>query len=337
MRKLLINDSELAKYKSKNLNHDEDIIVNYLAALKEQQLGSWKLFSQNHSQLSNVETKEYDFTGTKILVQHNPARITSTSAKVDSQSIKNRACFLCTDNLPQEQRGLLFIDKYLALCNPFPIFDNHFTLPDLSHSPQLISNRMEDMLKLSEKLHDRFAVFYNGPACGASAPDHFHFQSIEQNKLPIIKAIKDNALVPLEKKLLNNTSLENLEVETIRFLKISSNNSSDLLNQWKSVFKNLAQINNSKTEPLINLVLFSSKNAIHLVVFPREKHRPKEFYNEGKNKIVVSPAAVDLGGVMIVPRKEDFERIDLTLVQSIYDQVLFSKEKINKLFNSISS
>lgn len=93
MRKLLINDSELAKYKSKNLNHDEDIIVNYLAALKEQQLGSWKLFSQNHSQLSNVETKEYDFTGTKILVQHNPARITSTSAKVDSQSIKNRACF----------------------------------------------------------------------------------------------------------------------------------------------------------------------------------------------------------------------------------------------------
>ena len=118
-------------------------------------------------------------------VQFNPGRYISTSAKVDEKSINDRKCFLCPANLPEEQKGILYEEEYLILGNPFPIFPEHFTIPNINHVPQQIKNNFPLMLKLTKDLSKHYVVLYNGPKCGASAPDHFHFQAGTKNFMPI--------------------------------------------------------------------------------------------------------------------------------------------------------
>ena len=141
------------------------------------QLSSWELAKNNYTALSQVKVKELDVNGTHYKVQFNPARIVSSAAKVDTKSIQERKCFLCPANLPAVQRGLPFKENYQILVNPFPIFPKHLTVPALEHVDQRIKNRFGDMLDLATYAQD-YVVFYNGPKCGASAPDHVHFQLV---------------------------------------------------------------------------------------------------------------------------------------------------------------
>jgi ATP adenylyltransferase/5',5'''-P-1,P-4-tetraphosphate phosphorylase II len=156
--------------------------------LLQSQLKDWELARTNYEALKNVKTREFRFDGFTIRVQFNPARIRSSAAKVDAKSIQERKCFLCPDNLPKEQEGIPFDNAYQALVNPFPIFPEHFTIPTYEHTCQRILNRYEDMLGLAESL-DRYTIFYNGPECGASAPDHAHFQAGIKGFLPIEEEI----------------------------------------------------------------------------------------------------------------------------------------------------
>ncbi len=141
------------------------------------QLKSWSLMRKNYAALNNIQTKSFWFDGMKLKVQFNPERIISTSAKVDDSSIANRECFLCTVHLPEEQKGILIRDDFILLCNPYPIFPQHFTIASLDHKPQQISEFFSEFLELSKLLSPNYTLIYNGPACGASAPDHLHFQA----------------------------------------------------------------------------------------------------------------------------------------------------------------
>ena len=152
--------------------------------LFDEQLAEWPLAGSNYRALDQVRTKLFEDGKALYKVQFNPARIASSSAKVDTQSIRARACFLCPHHLPAEQRGIAFKTHYRILVNPFPIFPRHLTIPDLQHVDQRIEGRIDDMLDLAQEL-DHYVVFYNGPQCGASAPDHFHFQAGNKGLLPV--------------------------------------------------------------------------------------------------------------------------------------------------------
>ena len=154
-------------------------------ALLNHQKDNWDLVKNNFSALENIEIKKFEFDNFYINTQFNPSRITSSSAKVDKKSIANRACFLCADNLPDAQKGINYKDKYIILINPYPIFKQHLTIPHYNHIPQNIDEALGDLLDLSYDLRDNFFVFYNGPKCGASAPDHLHFQAGVKNSTPL--------------------------------------------------------------------------------------------------------------------------------------------------------
>ena len=137
----------------------------------------WKLLDDNCNEMLNIEVRSLRWgNDVEVVLQYNPSRFISASAKIDDKSIKERKCFLCAENRPQVQKGIPFLDKYMILCNPYPILENHITIPLHSHVPQLMGKKMSDMLSLTEMLPN-YIVFYNGPKCGASAPDHFHFQA----------------------------------------------------------------------------------------------------------------------------------------------------------------
>ncbi|MEO8399869.1 MAG: DUF4922 domain-containing protein, partial [Ignavibacteriaceae bacterium] len=184
MKNILCGDTEVITY----LNRGD--FSNASKKLLELQIKSWSLAEKGYKSLESIQTKTFHFEGFDIKVQFNPGRIISSSAKVDEKSIKERECFLCIENLPIEQKGLLFNDEYLILVNPFPIFPEHFTLPNLKHIPQRIhsfsrKNPFSALLDFSKNLSKFYTVFYNGPNCGASAPDHLHFQAGLKNFIPI--------------------------------------------------------------------------------------------------------------------------------------------------------
>ncbi|MBN1143489.1 MAG: DUF4922 domain-containing protein, partial [Bacteroidales bacterium] len=154
--------------------------------LFQQQLGSWDMAREHYNDLRLVRQKTFAFSGYTIEAQYNPRRIISSSARVDEKSIRERPCFLCRQNRPAEQLELLFGEDYLILVNPYPVFDRHLTIPSLMHQPQEIRGRFGVMLDLAAYLKD-FAVIYNGPRCGASAPDHFHFQAVGKKELPVVR------------------------------------------------------------------------------------------------------------------------------------------------------
>jgi hypothetical protein len=156
-----------------------------VAALLRQQRSTWDMLRNGYAGLEQVRTRVLPFDGIRIEIQYNPGRITSASAKVDPKSIRDRKCFLCPANLPPEQRGLVLEGDYLLLCNPFPILPEHFTIPHRAHVPQRIGQAFGAFLSMSRSLGPDDSVFYNGPACGASAPDHLHFQAGTAGFMPI--------------------------------------------------------------------------------------------------------------------------------------------------------
>ena len=162
-------------------------------SLIARQLKEWPLASANYRALENVEVKEFNIGGMPVKVQFNPARAVSSGAKVDAASLAARPCFLCAANRPAEQESIDIDGRYELLVNPFPIFPRHLTIPANTHTEQLISGRIADMMRMALEL-DTYTIFYNGPRCGASAPDHMHFQGGNSDFLTLASAIEASDL-----------------------------------------------------------------------------------------------------------------------------------------------
>ena len=285
--------------------------------LIEEQLQEWPLAHQNYDALKTVRTKEFDFGQFSIRVQFNPARIQSSAAKVDSKSIQERKCFLCPANLPAEQRGIPFGKDYLILVNPFPIFPLHLTIPSEKHTDQLIADRYEDMLDLAGVLED-FVVFYNGPKCGASAPDHVHFQAGNKGFLPLEKDIKT-----VSKNIISQNDwikIYSLENYLRNIIVLESEHKSELVKAFNNIYSQMP-IKEGEKEPMMNIVSWYENGNYISCIFPREVHRPKCFFAEGDKNILLSPASVDMGGVFITPREEDFEKITKEDIKEILKEV----------------
>jgi ATP adenylyltransferase/5',5'''-P-1,P-4-tetraphosphate phosphorylase II len=319
----------------------ELIIKNNFAeaaeVLLKNQKESWKQLSEGYQSLRNVKIKNFSFDGFDIRVQHNPKRIISSSAKVDNESIKKRECFLCAENLPVEQKGILYNNKYIILGNPFPIFPAHLTLSYSKHSPQRIENSFGDLLLLARDLSRYFTVFYNGPECGASAPDHLHFQAGTKNFMPVEEEF--NQLKLKYGKLLyekDNLSVNVFDDGLRRFLSLESNNLKLLKNSFKVFYDTYLEFSNGKIEPMMNILAVYDKFMIwRVLIFLREKHRPSFFYDKGEGNFLWSPAAVDLGGVCIIPKQENFNNISRNILITGFNQITISSDKFSLIYENL--
>ena len=290
------------------------------------QLREWKLAEVNYNQLEKVKAKKLDFGTFEIFVQFNPERIRSSAAKVDIKSIGARPCFLCEKNRPPEQRGVLFENRLTVLVNPFPIFRRHLTIPSEIHTDQRIRNNFDTMLALAKALPS-YMIFYNGPQCGASAPDHFHFQAGNRGFMPIEKDFQDGKhATPLSLK----TGIEIWQwTSYLRgIITLKGNDRKKLVQAFNHFFDRFSEVQSDKPEPMINILAGHSASGWIIHIIPRKLHRPSQFFARGSDQILISPAAVDRGGVIITPRKEDFIKITKADIEDIFVQVCFKEDEL---------
>lgn len=288
----------------------------------DKQLVVWDFARENVNALDAVLNRKFPMNGFEFILQCNPKRIISSTAKTDAKSIQERKCFLCRQNLPKEQICLEYSPDYSILVNPYPIFPKHSTIPSNTHSEQLVKSRMLVMLQLAKDLND-FSILYNGAQCGASAPDHFHFQAIPSNKVPVEKELDT-----FPRKILIG------EKESVRFyemnqylrktLVLESDDSKQLNRNFDLVY---ALLQTDKNEPMFNIIALYRNNEWKLIVFPREKHRPTQYFEEDEKQILFSPGVVDFGGTLIIPRKEDYDKMTVALVADMLSQLTLSDEK----------
>lgn len=280
----------------------------------------------NFEALKGVKVKELDVDGMTVKVQFNPARIVSSSAKVDAKSLKERKCFLCGANRPEVQRGIEWgpDGKYIILINPFPIFPRHLTIPDQRHVDQLIYERVEDMMDLAHEL-DEYTVFYNGPKCGASAPDHMHFQAGNSDFLTIAPALEKAELKEIAKD--GEATLYLVDTLPLNVFVVDAKDHKEGARLFKRLYDALPQ-KEGETEPMMNLLCYATPAGERLVVIPRKQHRPSFYGMEGEGKMLLSPASVDMGGVFITPLEKDFVKLDADLVRTIVHELCLSNDEI---------
>lgn len=287
------------------------------------QLAEWPMASANFEALKGVEVKEIPLEGWTIKVQFNPARIVSSAAKVDKASLAARKCFLCEANRPDVQRGIDW-NIYEVLINPFPIFPRHLTIPDKRHTDQLIAGRIADMIKLAGELGE-YTVFYNGPKCGASAPDHMHFQAGNSDFLTLGAALEDAE--QKEIAAIGDSRLSLVTSLPLNVFVIDAANAEDGQKLFDKVYAALP-VPEGEKEPMMNLLCYSTPAGVRLVVIPRKKHRPSFYGTEGEGCMLISPASVDMSGVFITPRREDFDKIDSQIISKIFEELCLSNDEI---------
>jgi len=330
--KILSDDQLVLSFVEKN-NYSEAA-----ARLSEIQKKHWPMLNAGFKSLETVKSKSFQFDGYKIKAQFNAGRMTSTSAKVDPKSISERKCFLCLENLPAEQKGILYNDNYIILCNPFPIFPAHFTLTHKEHTPQRIIDAFSDMLDLSKDLSKHYSVIYNGPRCGASAPDHLHFQAGNKFFMTIddeFHQIKNEYGKVIYED--DDLSFYAIDDGVRKFVSIESLDKELVVKTFNKFYKTYSELMNEEQEPMINLVSFYEEEyGWRVIIFLRAKHRPAIFFAEDESKMFVSPAAIDLGGVCVFPREEDFYRITKELITDIFKEVFIDAEKLDSLVRKLS-
>ncbi len=297
------------------------------------QLLEWDLAKQNYNQLEKVRTRKLDFGNFEIYVQFNPERIRSSAAKVDAKSIGERPCFLCSKNRPTEQRGIFFEKTLTILVNPFPIFSHHLTIPSEFHTDQRIKNSFDTMLSLAQAM-PLYTVFYNGPQCGASAPDHFHFQAGNNGFMPIESDFRNGKHTTLHS---TKPGIEVWEWESYLrgIITLKGSDKEKLVRYFDRLFKRFSDIQADRVEPMLNILAMYSSGEWIIHIIPRKQHRPAQFFAKGDDQILISPAAVDLGGVIITPREEDFNDIRKSDIEDIFRQICFEENELNGLLNEV--
>ena len=297
------------------------------------QLEMWEDARHRFRDLKHVEVHQLS---DQLKVQFNPARIVSTGAKIDKHTLGERPCFLCERNRPKEQMTKQIDDHFQLLVNPFPILPVHFTIPATKHQPQSIYRHYGEMHRLLS-LHSELMVFYNGPKCGASAPDHLHFQAGTSGVLPL-----QTNWQRLSRSLTDVISLNDEEkISVLRdflvpaFVIISKSEDSD-----EELFHRLYRsmpMRGDESEPMMNIIAWRKGDEFISVVIPREKHRPDAYFAEGEAQMMVSPGALDMAGLIITPREEDFSKINLDKATALLRECGISAEKMEAIVSNLKA
>lgn len=299
------------------------------------QLSCWSLARDNYRALKNVRTRMLSAGGLDVTLQFNPARIVSTGADVSKESVSRRKCFLCRDNRPEEQIKMKFEGRkgrrYDILVNPYPIFPEHLVIAMDRHCDQSIWKRYVDMLDLS-RMYKGYTFMYNGPECGASAPDHHHFQALRRNILPLEK----DADASLDDRVSGSGHLEYVtcvkEAELYHYRRFTRGIFFLRATTAKSMAKlfyrllDCAPVKEGSAEPMFNLITWYTGTEYRSAVILRGAHRPSLYYSDGDDRLLLSPGCADMAGFFVVPSEKDFNRIGPDLLQEVLDEVSISAE-----------
>jgi ribosomal protein S18 acetylase RimI-like enzyme len=311
-------------------------LPNLCLALLKEQKKTWPDLRLGYESLKKVRERDLPYRGFSVRLQCNPGRIKSSTAVVDAENRGERRCFLCLDQLPENQKGIFYRSDYLILCNPMPVFSSHFTVSHIDHRLQAIAEHMETFLQLMADLGSGWTVLYNGPKCGASAPDHLHFQVAPSGQMPIEKEILEenrlSLMIQLEGVLLYRVG--SLGREATLMVGDKPEPLRSVFNHYLNALKKVLFI---EEEPMINIAGFYDDKRWRLVIFPRRKHRPDTFFREGEDRMVVSPGVIDMGGLLITPVEKDFERLDAMTVEKIYQEVSLEGKTTEKTMETMET
>lgn len=320
------------KARQRMLEGHELLVDSALHRFFNRQLEVWEAARRRYADLKHVQTRILG----DLKVQFNPARMVSTGAVIDRQTIAERPCFLCRENRPVEQISASFDDRFELLVNPFPILPTHFTLPLREHRPQLILDNYAEIYQILDRFPDE-TVFYNGPKCGASAPDHLHFQVGTSGLLPLQAAWQRYS-----------RSLETLcslnDEEQVALLKdypcpafvIRCRLHASGMRLFHKLYKALPQ-RQEEPEPMLNIVSWKTDEEYVSVIFPRKKHRPDCYFATGDEQLLISPGAIDMSGLLITPRREDFERLTQQQAEDILHEMCLAADELDAVVKQLEA
>jgi hypothetical protein len=333
----ILNIDEINKYL------DEKDAVNVSAqveALIEHQKANWPQLKEGYEAFSQIESKRINIDGSQVIVQHNAKRVRSTAAAVDKTSIAARRCFLCPENLPAEEQGIFYDEEYVILCNPFPVLDKHLVIAHKEHIEQKIEGRVEELLGLAFDLGDEYFVLYNGPECGASAPDHLHFQALSRALLPIEETLKaGEPPSEIDCSVCADTERGQFELFTVadtgRSIIVFRGANKYELVPW--IYQSIAGLSKAtfKPEPMLNIIAYVDRGVFTVLLFPRARHRPACFYAAGEDRLLISPGAVDMAGILVVPEHQDYEKIDAQQIEMIFSEVSLNSDFVDEVIAQV--
>ena len=286
---------------------------------------NWSDAAARYEALSGVQTKvlaegqklsTVNSQLSTLSAQWNPARMVSTGANISKQAIEKRPCFLCDSNRPAEQHALPVLGQYQLLINPFPILPKHFTIPTREHTPQTIKGHFQDLFKIARQMPD-YMVFYNGPPCGASCPDHMHLQAGSRGIAPLERDWK-SVYEPKLKPFAEGISI--LTDYACQVLVIRTGNIAEAQKRFDYIY-NLLPLHEGETEPRMNIVCWKDGEEVVTPIFPRAKHRPDCYFAQGDEQLLISPGALDMCGLLITPREEDFRKLTPEMAIDILREV----------------
>ncbi len=315
-------------------------MLNRVNDLIDRQLSDWATARENYAALGRVRLRGFNLNPrSEVVLQYNPERRRSSGARVDAASLAARKCFLCSEHQPVEQETIEWMGSrtYKIQVNPYPIFPSHLTISDTGHTPQSIGGRrIDDMLNLAAQLTD-FVLFYNGPRCGASAPDHMHFQAGNKGFMPLCDEVTDATLWTDDHLLLS--SKEGFLGYTgelgrnLFLIRASERVVASLLFARLQLAMLLAGTEPDE-EPMQNVLCWHEQGYYHIVVFPRAKHRPS-CYGEDEGHMLISPASVDMGGVWAIAVEKDFDALTVEQVQAIYDELCLDTPAMARIIDQL--
>lgn len=310
--------------------------ISSLSRFFNRQMETWEMARHNFRDLQSVRTRDLNIDGMSIALQFNPARIVSTGAAIDKTAISKRPCFLCAENRPKEQIAKRFDGKLQMLVNPYPILPMHFTIPACTHKPQRILTNYHEIYKILTRYPD-IMVFYNGPKCGASAPDHMHFQAGTSGTVPLQTAWPriSRELTPVC-QLDSETGIYAINGWISQALLIRCRKAEDGDMLFHRIY-NALPMAKDEAEPMLNMISWHTSGWFLTVVFPRAKHRPDCYYAKDSSKMLVSPGALDMAGLIITPRKEDFERMTADDAAAILREVSLTEKDFERVINNIKA
>jgi len=295
-------------------------MIHRLEELFQRQARAWPQLAKGIEGLARAQTRPVRIDWFDIFVRHIPHRVGSTTASVDRESVAKRRCFLCAGNLPPEEEGVQFDEDFTIYCNPFPIVDYHLTIAHREHGLQRLAKQFGNMLDLAAVLPGYF-VSYNGPECGASAPDHMHFQAGSRALLPIVQ---DTAR-------LTGITVPHYGRNVFLF---RGRDRSALIARMDRTIDLLGETTGKRAEPLVNIAVFHESGEWVVYLFPRRKHRPAVF---DTGELTVSPASIDLCGIFVVPRAHDFEIITGEAIAAIFREVTLPDGQFREVARKLES
>jgi hypothetical protein len=300
--------------------------------LFSQQIFNWQEFAVAHMAMKGAWLREITVGPHTLLVQFNQGRTVSATAALDAGTIRRRPCFLCVYHLPEAQKAVLYRKTFLILVNPYPIFSPHYTVVHVDHEPQELDRHIGDLLALAHDLGPAFTVFYNGPRCGASAPDHHHFQVCPAGIMPVEKAWEE-----VERETLiadrEDVSFGVMRLPGRNALFVEGSAPEALEAFLRRLMGAMGEVMGSAEEPMLNLFCTKKEGRWRLLVFPRRKHRPDAYYREGEDSILVTPGAVEMGGLLITIREGDFLKMTPALAEEIYREVSLPPVEVEEIVN----